>query len=835
MKVTKVLIIALIFYNSLLLAETNFKIMSYNALNFDYSSSSRADYFKQIVSQYDPDIIVMQEIIDQTGANILLNAFNEISGEYSAVNFHDGFDTDNMLYYKSSFISVLSQSTISTALRDIGKYTLSIDNNELIIYSCHLKASMGNENEEFRLQEILQLRTELESLQDGVEYIIVGDMNFYSDNEPAYQNLTDEFPIIAEDLCTFVGNWHNNSSYSAVHTQSTRVESFGGGSTGGLDDKFDFIFSSPNFNDGNNIEYVNASFEVFGNDGAHYNQSINDGYNSAVSSEIAEALYYASDHLPVCAEFSYDTNSEVVAELLISEYIEGSGYNKAIEIFNGSGSEINLSAFSLEKDSNGNNSWSSHYEFTGVLADNEVFVLVNSGADQNILDVADGTDNNVINFNGNDQIRLLKNNVEIDRIGISGGVDFGKNVTYVRRDTVFIAKAGEQDPRSNGEWVSYASNTFEYLGAHTQIDINNPPTISEISHFPEYPTMFDSVSIEATITDSDGILQTTICKWGLSDDLLENTINLIQSEDKYITEIDIPIQGIGTSVYYQILAVDEDNSETLSDLYFYTVQAEDDYYTINQIQGGTDVSPYDGLQVASSGIVMAVFSNGYFLQDGIGAWNGIMIYDTNTPTIGDEIYLRGTVDEYYNKTEIKSISQYDILSSGNELPEAVELSTNEVANEMYEGVFVSISNAECIEAYSYNEWGFDDGSGIIRVDDKIYNAIYEIGNLYNIVGIVDFDYGNYKIEPRSESDITDVSILQSPMNFVISVDDASINLEWDKVENAESYIIQYSEDLDGNWNIAEGNFNEIDDVEKISWSCDNLGSTKLFFRVIAVR
>jgi len=73
------------------------------------------------------------------------------------------------------------------------------------------------------------------------------------------------------------------------------------------------------------------------------------------------------------------------------------------------------------------------------------------------------------------------------------------------------------------------------------------------------------------------------------------------------------------------------------------------------------------------------------------------------------------------------------------------------------------------------------------------------------------------------------------MNFVISVDDASINLEWDKVENAESYIIQYSEDLDGNWNIAEGNFNEIDDVEKISWSCDNLGSTKLFFRVIAVR
>ena len=835
MKIIKLLFIFLLVGNSLLFAEMNFKIMSYNALNFDYSSSTRADYFKQIISEYDPDIIVMQEIIDQAGANILLNAFNEINDEYSAVDFHNGFDTDNMLYYKNNNISLLSQSTVSTALRDIGKYTLSIAENELIIYSCHLKASSGGENEEARLQEILQLRAEIESLPENTEYIIVGDMNFYSSSESAYQNLTNETPIIAEDLCNSVGNWHNSSYYSLVHTQSTRVESFGGGSTGGLDDKFDFIFSSPNFNDGSNIEYVNASFEAFGNDGNHYNQSINDGYNSAVSSEIADALYYASDHLPVCAEFSYDSNSEIVAKLFISEYIEGSSYNKAIEIFNGSGSEINLSAYSLEKDSNGNNSWSSHYDFSGVLADNEVFVLANSGADQAILDVADETNNSVINFNGDDQIRLLKNNVEIDRIGISGDVDFGKNVTYVRRDTVSVPKAGEQDPRSNGEWLSYASDVFQYLGAHTQIDINNPPVITEISHFPENPTMFDSVSIEAMITDSDGTLQTTICKWGLSEDSLENSINMIFSEDKYITEPDIPAQEIGVSVYFRILAIDDDSSETLSEVNYYIVQAEDDYYTINQIQGETDTSPYDDLQVATCGIVTAVFSNGYFLQDGMGAWNGIMIYDTNTPTIGDELYLRGTVDEYYGKTEIKSISQYLVLSAENELPEAVELSTNDAANEMYEGVLVKISDAECIEAYSYNEWGFDDGSGIIRIDDKIYNGIYEIGNLYNIVGIVDYDYGNYKIEPRSISDIEDVSFLQTPMNLEISVDETSINLVWNKVENAESYQIQYSENIDGIWNLAEGTFNEIDDIEKISWSCENPANSKMFYRVIAVK
>ena len=43
----------------------------------------------------------------------------------------------------------------------------------------------------------------------------------------------------------------------------------------------------------------------------------------------------------------------VATDLIISEYIEGSSFNKAIEIYNGTGAAIDLSEYSLELYSNG--------------------------------------------------------------------------------------------------------------------------------------------------------------------------------------------------------------------------------------------------------------------------------------------------------------------------------------------------------------------------------------------------------------------------------------------------------------------------------------------------
>jgi len=178
-------------------------------------------------------------------------------------------------------------------------------------------------------------------------------------------------------------------------------------------------------------------------------------------------------------------------------------------------------------------------------------------------------------------------------------------------------------------------------------------------------------------------------------------------------------------------------------------------YTIYEIQGQLDASPYLGDMVQTTGIVTGAFSSGYFIQDGTGAWNGIYIFDnTNTPAIGDEITVIGEVGEYFDKTQLASISSFTVNSSGNVLPDATLLSTADVNDEMYEGVLVKINNAVCTsEPDSNNEWVANDGSGEVIINDLIYDASPELYGIYNITGIVDYGYGAYKIEPRNSTDV----------------------------------------------------------------------------------
>ena len=74
-------------------------------------------------------------------------------------------------------------------------------------------------------------------------------------------------------------------------------------STGGLDDRFDLILVSQSVKDSGGITYIPGSYTTFGNDGNHLNRALNELPNAVVEDDIATALYYSSDHLPVYADF----------------------------------------------------------------------------------------------------------------------------------------------------------------------------------------------------------------------------------------------------------------------------------------------------------------------------------------------------------------------------------------------------------------------------------------------------------------------------------------------------------------------------------------------------
>jgi endonuclease/exonuclease/phosphatase family metal-dependent hydrolase len=293
-------------------SQSNHKIMSYNLLNYPADSTTRNPAFRTILSNILPDVLVVQEMTSQAGVNgFLNNVLNSVSSGYSAGVFSDGEDTDNAVFYKNSLFTFISNFPVHTALRDINEFKLvhNATGDTLIIYSLHLKASSGGSNELLRAAEVDSLRKRTNLLPPGSNYIVVGDYNLYSSNEAAYQKLlnqADEGYFI--DIFNLTGSW-NQSQYAAYHTQSPRVRQFGGGSTGGMDDRFDLILMSQDILNEGGITYLPGSYTVYGNDGNHFNDSINRPPNTAVGQTIANALHNASDHLPIYANFNFASSS----------------------------------------------------------------------------------------------------------------------------------------------------------------------------------------------------------------------------------------------------------------------------------------------------------------------------------------------------------------------------------------------------------------------------------------------------------------------------------------------------------------------------------------------
>jgi exonuclease III len=274
----------------------------------------------------------VQEITSQAGVNgFLTNVLIPINSNYMVGTFLDGPDTDNAIFFKSSLFTFFSNTVIPTTLRDINEFKLvyTATGDTLRIYSVHLKASTGSTNEQQRLAEVTLLRNVTDALPLNKNYIVCGDFNIYGSTEQAYQKLLNQSTTgYFIDLFNLTGTW-NNSAYAQYHTQSPRARAFDGGSTGGMDDRFDMILMSPSIINSGGITYVPGSFISYGNDGLHFNDSINAPPNLAVGQTIADAIHYASDHIPVFANFSFAASG--TQQITLTTLIEGF-YNGATMI-----------------------------------------------------------------------------------------------------------------------------------------------------------------------------------------------------------------------------------------------------------------------------------------------------------------------------------------------------------------------------------------------------------------------------------------------------------------------------------------------------------------------
>ena len=180
--------------------------------------------------------------------------------------------------------------------------------------------------------------------------------------------------------------------------------------------------------------------------------------------------------------------SAATSELFISEYGEGSGYNKYIEIYNGTGAAIDLSDYQVWRVSNGGIWPEATIDLEGILADGQVLVVYNPGTSTTPVDSIIATAGDLqlgtgtLSHNGDDAIGLVKNGILIDAVGEDGpdpgsGWDVAGE-TNATADHVIVRKGTVCDPSTDwtasrgtntndSEWIVLANEDWSNIGTHT--------------------------------------------------------------------------------------------------------------------------------------------------------------------------------------------------------------------------------------------------------------------------------------------------------------------------------------------------------------------------------
>ena len=341
----------------------------------------------------------------------------------------------------------------------------------------------------------------------------------------------------------------------------------------------------------------------------------------------------------------------------------------------------------------------------------------------------------------------------------------------------------------------YGNYTIMPRTAADLVLAEGPPIITGTEWEPGgHPWSSDTVTVYTNLTDDSGIEEAYVM-YRVNGGNWYDVVLLPQGEILYKAEI-LP-QANYSQVDFYIFAMDIDENESYdppdapNEYYTYTI-SDSIPTTIYEVQyseetGGGSFFNYRDVQV--TGVITADSSDFpvdsaathqvVYIQDAGdpystgGAWNGVYIYNrTDNPVFldverGDLIAISATVNEYYGFTELVSIADYTVMTSGNPLPDPVEITCADLmeettTGEQYEGCLVKLTDVTVTDpALTDYLWKVTDGSGeeCIIGGDGVYT--YEPmldDHIAFIVGVVRYSGTTFKLEPRDDDDLGDVGV-----------------------------------------------------------------------------
>ncbi|MGD8172441.1 ExeM/NucH family extracellular endonuclease [Vibrio sp. TRT 21S02] len=172
-----------------------------------------------------------------------------------------------------------------------------------------------------------------------------------------------------------------------------------------------------------------------------------------------------------------------MADVVISQYVEGGSYNKAIEIANTGDKAVSLDGYDLVKSANGGN-WGAPLSLDGkVLQAKEVLVVANNRASDEIKALSDIVENSITSFNGNDPIALRKDGEAVDVIGHMSSDYWGKDTTLVRAD---LTPSAAYQP---SQWSALEKDNIEGLGSLDAGELPQPFACTDNGSEPNFTSI----------------------------------------------------------------------------------------------------------------------------------------------------------------------------------------------------------------------------------------------------------------------------------------------------------------------------------------------------------
>ncbi len=489
------------------------------------------------------------------------------------------------------------------------------------------------------------------------------------------------------------------------------------------------------------------------------------------------------------------------SNLFISEYVEGSSFNKAIEIYNPTGSTVDLSNYSLIlRGFNGSGTLFTPdtLQLSGNLASGAVFVVANVDADPSILAVADLTDDDNINFNGNDAIALFDISLGqiIDAVGDYTAATTPTNDEWVvgtgsTKDNTLSRKATVQTGTNNwatgsGQWDVSSSNTFSGLGFYCNSCLTATDTSATFTSAGN--TVYDnattanvnvalSLCVSASTFNVDVVLKSGDA--ALVNNYTTQTLTFanVVSGSLPLTITTAPVTT-PTTLVFALRNATNGLKIGADSLYILTIAPTPaiQLYSITTIRGNNNDGIPDSVGVVCTirGTVLGgnLRTGGvnFTMNDGTA---GIGVFSPTddfgyTVNEGDSIEVTGEVSHFNGLGQMSFLSDITVLGTGNVPAPVVVVNLDEE------------TEGELVRLNGYRTYGQPTGTATLTYDitngtDSTEMVIYPTTGIstnipaqFDVIGIGrQFDAGGgvptrytrfYQIAPRRQTDISPVGI-----------------------------------------------------------------------------